>query len=530
MSDQKMIQKARARRAAAKKSGGAAQFQSASVDGCHIVVNAGAGTGKTSTSINGLNLWAGQKTEWTPSDEQQAIWDALCVGDLPKSVTMCAFNKSIATEASRVMPKRKGWMARTMNSAGWASCKFHLKGISMNTEKTFDIMATLVRGSLQKMNRQKPGFITGTKTLVNLCKYNLMEGEPEELAMLVDHYGVDIQSCREDVFGLVPQIIRLSKERTKEADFADQLWLPIVLDLKPFKVDFMIVDEAQDLNTCQQQFALRAAQRLMFVGDVNQAIYGFTGADVNSIPRMVELLGESDKGIQQFPLMMTRRCGKEIVKEAQKIVPNYTAHESNPEGSINEMMEEKFEPLPGELTICRTNAPALRHAFKSLRRKQPTAIIGRDHGKYLMDLVKRLSEGNDSMRTPDLYRAIQDYRAREVDRLESARYPAETQMQLLEDKVNCLFVFTDDCKNAGEVHATIDKLFNDFPGEQQCRFSSIHRAKGLEAPKVNLLYPHLLPHPMAKKAWEKQQETNLKYVAITRAIDELNYVNEDPKE
>jgi superfamily I DNA/RNA helicase len=55
--------------------------------------------------------------------------------------------------------------------------------------------------------------------------------------------------------------------------------------------------------------------------------------------------------------------------------------------------------------------------------------------------------------------------------------------------------------------------------------SSVHRAKGLEAKRVFILRPDLMPHPKAKSAWEKGQEANLEYVAITRAIEELVYVD-----
>ena len=47
-------------------------------------------------------------------------------------------------------------------------------------------------------------------------------------------------------------------------------------------------------------------------------------------------------------------------------------------------------------------------------------------------------------------------------------------------------------------------------------FSTIHRAKGLEADTVHLVRPDLLPHPMAR-GWQVEQETHLRYVAHTRA-------------
>jgi hypothetical protein len=57
-------------------------------------------------------------------------------------------------------------------------------------------------------------------------------------------------------------------------------------------------------------------------------------------------------------------------------------------------------------------------------------------------------------------------------------------------------------------------------------FSSVHRAKGLEAQRVFIIRnaDAPMPHPMAKLGWERVQENNLVYVAITRAIHELVWV------
>jgi superfamily I DNA/RNA helicase len=56
--------------------------------------------------------------------------------------------------------------------------------------------------------------------------------------------------------------------------------------------------------------------------------------------------------------------------------------------------------------------------------------------------------------------------------------------------------------------------------------ATVHKSKGLEADRVFILEPEKakMPHPMAKKPWQIEQEYNLLYVAITRAISELVYV------
>ncbi len=57
--------------------------------------------------------------------------------------------------------------------------------------------------------------------------------------------------------------------------------------------------------------------------------------------------------------------------------------------------------------------------------------------------------------------------------------------------------------------------------------STIHRAKGLEANRVFFLNPSQVPHPKAVMDWEKVQEMNCKYVALTRAKQTLFFVKEE---
>jgi superfamily I DNA/RNA helicase len=54
--------------------------------------------------------------------------------------------------------------------------------------------------------------------------------------------------------------------------------------------------------------------------------------------------------------------------------------------------------------------------------------------------------------------------------------------------------------------------------------STIHKAKGLENDRIFFLCPELIPSKYATQPWQYEQEANLKYVAITRAKQELIYV------
>ena len=100
-----------------------------------------------------------------------------------------------------------------------------------------------------------------------------------------------------------------------------------------------------------------------------------------------------------------------------------------------------------------------------------------------------------------------------------------TQAQALEDKVETILALADGCDDIGCLEDKIKLIFSEKA--EGVVFSSIHRAKGLEAQRVYILHPELLPHPMAKADWEKEQEKNIEYVAITRTLDQLIYVRGD---
>jgi len=66
-------------------------------------------------------------------------------------------------------------------------------------------------------------------------------------------------------------------------------------------------------------------------------------------------------------------------------------------------------------------------------------------------------------------------------------------------------------------------VFSD--DKQGIAFSTVHKAKGLEADRVFILHPEMMPHPKASKPWEQQQERNIKYVSETRSKEYLGFVH-----
>ena len=83
----------------------------------------------------------------------------------------------------------------------------------------------------------------------------------------------------------------------------------------------------------------------------------------------------------------------------------------------------------------------------------------------------------------------------------------------------------ETCKNVTEIVLKITDLFDD----QQTRgiqLMTCHKSKGLQNPNVYVLNPEQLePTWNSKKQWQKDEQNRLKYVTITRAQENLFWVN-----
>jgi superfamily I DNA/RNA helicase len=318
------------------------------------------------------------------------------------------------------------------------------------------------------------------------------------------------------------------------------VWLPNRLNLSAYRYDILLGDEVQDWNACQQGLARKLGKRLVLCGDDRQAIYGFAGADSESMPRMRNVL-EGDGGCQALPLTVTRRCGKRIVAEARRTVPDFEAHPDNPEGTIRNAkypiqydangdpyeLEPSKTYLPlvaeGDMVICRCNAPLVSQCFRLIKMGLRATIQGRDVGRGLKSLIDKLDPGKGLV---DLLQAVRDWRYKEVEKELDKQNPDESKVQKIEDRADCISFLAEGEDTVAGLVGNIDRAFTDNRDEPGVRLSSIHKAKGLEARRVFFLMPRgaACPHPSAKLPWQVVQEKNLLYVGQTRPMEELVYV------
>lgn len=514
----------------------------------HVIVEARAGTGKTTTLVEGLKVVKGIESSLIPSPQQGAVWKTLALSkNHAKSIGFAAFNRAIADELQKRVPENCD--AMTMHSMGLRAVTARFGRVDINKAKWVvqDRISELLGVDLRDLKKDDFELLVITEKLVSLCKMNLIGFDyvftggnkdaqtaiRETLSNLAAEYDIDLNGSAERAFDLVPRVLDGCKDPSKDRriNYDDMIWLPVVLDLPVYQYDLLLVDEAQDLNRCQQALALKAGKRLVLCGDPKQAIYGFAGADSESMSRMESILSDTERGCVHLPLTVTRRCGKAIVEEAKKYVPDFEAHESNPQGMVNKSIYDSIDTSKTyhnmvanfDMIICRVNAPLVSQCFKFLKEGRRANIRGRDVGNGLISTINRM-QASDIV---DLESKLSDWYSNECEKENTSRYPNENRLIALQDRYDCLKYFIEDQKTVQDVIDKINSIFTDNENTGYIMLSSIHKAKGLEASRVFLLQPvnAPIPHPMAKSARSKEQEYNLLYVAITRAIEELVYVS-----
>jgi superfamily I DNA/RNA helicase len=500
----------------------------------HVEVQALAGTGKTTTLIAGLADLRGRSLSITPSEQQRAVWDALKLGK-SDSVRISAFSTKITDALKERCQQtgldRLGVDARGIHSLGLAAVTKAFGRQEANNWATLDRVCDHNKVEARSVRKDDPRLwnaINAAAELVSLCKQTMTSPDEEGLDALTSHYGIDLNGSRELVYGMVGPVLGASKTPNGRIAFDDMIWLPLMHDLPIFKVDVQVIDESQDLNRMQQQLMLRAGHRIVYVGDVNQSIMGFAGADVMSMQRLREDLSATPAGLRLLPLTVTRRCARAIVREAARYVPGFTAHESNPEGLVGEAEIDRNHPdcyqakaRDGDFVLCRTNAPLVSHCFRFLKEGRRANILGRKIGEGLISLIDKSKQSE----VPGLIGWLGDWLAREQANEQAKRFPSEDRMAGLADKHDCLVAFSEGLRTADEVKAKVNAIFSDAKSKG-ITLSSIHKSKGLEAERVFWLQPKGGPRRDRMQDWELQQEDNLRYVAITRAIRELWHVVE----
>lgn len=462
-------------------------FQSGST---HLVVQARAGTGKTTTI----------KEAFRYAPESNMLY--------------AVFNKKNAVEAqSKIADSRV--TIKTLHALGFSYVVSMWPGVRPEqlVERdrvcgTSNLPCEVVTQACKLVGFAKNIFI-GIPTLEQLIDLAIeREIDAGEEFELDENGGFTVPKLAQLALNaLNASIVRDAQNRIS---FDDMVWLPATLGWVKARYDLVVIDECQDMNAPQLAIARGACKRggrICIVGDDRQAIYAFRGADSNGMARMQAELNAAVLG-----LTTTYRCPKAVVKLAAEIVPDYNAAPSAPEGIVDEIDYEEIlvDVQIGDVILSRLNAPLLPLCLSLLRSGTPARIEGRDIGAMLRAIVKKFNAKS----VPDFLRKVYVWEQKKIARLAGAK----KSFSHITDQAETLLAIAEGCANVREIDARLISLFADTePGGAPCVvLSTVHKAKGLEFEHVFLLAATF-------RKFKGEQESNIYYVALTRAKNRLTF-------
>lgn len=299
----------------------------------------------------------------------------------------------------------------------------------------------------------------------------------------------------------------------------------------------LLVDEFQDVNPLQ--FALLQSwlgpdSTLVVVGDPNQAIYGWNGAE----PDLLNRIGEHLPGTAVMHLRTNFRSSPEILGAAARVLdiePQPAARPSGDEPTVRELDGESDAitiartvrgchkpgaPWRHQAILARTNAqlPALRAALERsgipTRSRGDGALLRRPEIMELLDTwdhERRLSEvlADAATDAPDQADGLSEERRMMIRSfLDVARGHLELERRAT------VADFVSSLRSDDRVDGVTDGV----------ELATFHAAKGLEWPIVHLvgIEDGFVPIAHARSAAARAEERRLLYVAATRAERELH--------
>ena len=481
------------------------------------IVEATAGSGKTTTIIEATNHMAGQ-------------------------IAIMAFNNDIIKELNRKRPPSKKTKIATCHSFGKTELNRIAPKAELNNSKVLTIAERLLAA---KYSPRERGVIIRLVALAKNSGIGLSaplgnKKTNQEWEEIATHHGLDedlktVGITFKIALELATKVLKASNADLNSIDFADMLYLPLVHKCVIPTYDWVLLDEAQDTNLTRRKLAramLKPTGRLLAVGDQQQAIYGFTGADHASLQRIKE-----EFSCQTLPLSISYRCAKNIIAYAQQWNPSIMARPGAEDGNVTEIdYEEWMDSLKSiKLTeengiICRNNAPLVGLFYNLLREGIPCRLNGLNT-KDLANLARK-------WKNVTLLEWKENIIAFGKSELE--KYIAkdeEFKVRPLLDSIETILVLAARVLDSGkttieDLQSEIIALTGPRKGVNPAKavlLSSIHKAKGLEWKRVfHIGEKQFLPSKFAKKEWQQTQEQNLLYVAATRAKTELYNITDVP--
>lgn len=435
-----------------------------------------------------------------------------------KSILFFAFNTHIEQYASKKLKPFENIKVQTSHAYGLScirkSPKF--KHTQMSVTKVWDTICA---------DKSVPFRDRGTyySAITALRTFGCMEYSDKKIrqylsenSAIKDQIG-DIRFAINNAERIGELMARMDSD-LKNYDFNDMLRFPIIYKLfnYGFMPEVLLVDETQDMSFYQFEFIkhfLANDVRIIAVGDENQAIYEFRGANgdaLNTIEKMSNAV--------RMPLSITYRCRSNIVRHVKRTFYNEDREippiESNTLGGkviqmdwdvddpycLKTLIEDKVEMI-----VSPKNKHIMNIWFALLvQHKTPSSLKGSNIITMLTKLFKALKTSTQFFEMPTklIKMANQDESSPDYD--EQMADNAEAALK---------FLSIDRFVSYDQIFAKLKQLDKDTTSK--IHLHTVHSSKGLESESVFVI----------NDFFESNQRMNMAYVAYTRPSRYLYIVN-----
>jgi ATP-dependent DNA helicase Rep len=317
-----------------------------------LLVLAGAGSGKTRVITQKINY----------------LIDS--AGYSPKEIAAITFTNKAALE----MRERVSKLMQGKNIKGLTIATFHSLGLQMlraeanllgykpqfsilDSSDSFKILADILATTDKQLLRKTQWQISAWKNAFINADQALLKADEE------------ITHAAARVYGLYQQTLRAYQA----VDFDDLIKLPVelfeqhenALNKWQRKLQYMLIDEYQDTNACQYKLVkMLTGVRGQFtaVGDDDQAIYGWRGADVENLNQLtkdfsklkvikleqnyrstVRILRAANQVIANNPKLFDKKLWSELGTGDLIQVTAAASEEAEAEGVVMKLQAHKFE-------------------------------------------------------------------------------------------------------------------------------------------------------------------------------------------
>ena len=451
--------------------------------GSDLVIEAGAGVGKTSTV-------------------------KMLANSSQRKGRVLFFNREPAQQANRALPDHV--KASTGHSLAWWACQGQPFMDRLNGRKV--TARELAEEHLKidkwiKMPNRKPISTWKVASLAMQAVRKFCYSDDQQIGGQHVPFieGADMPIVRAAVLPYAREIWDDLQLGHGFAEFQPDHYMKIwALGEPVIEAEWLGIDEAQDTNPCLASVARRQDHlQRVFVGDSQQKLFSWRGS--------VDIMGEFGPSSEVRYLTQSFRFGDAVAEEANRWL-EYLQAPLRLRGlpSIASRLEYVEHP---DAVLCRTNADVMEQAMEGQRRGMDVAVVGGT------DAISSFAAAVEELRTAGKTRHQE---------LSVFKTWSDVQSYVREEQPGGSFatsVRLIERYGTTTVRQVAAKCVD--PRQADFVVSTVHKVKGMEWSNV-LLDSNILPDQASDQQDMSAGELMLCYVAATRAKDVLDATSLEP--